>query len=174
MKRMTTGVLAGVIALCFGTEAFPQTAASALAFEPVVGTTGVLIARADGEALEEREEINEQPASGGEKIEKGGGKGQQGAEKARQKPERKAERAEERAEKKAEKEPEKAERKAEREEKKAERKAEKELQRAERKMEREEKKIKTQSEARGLERADEEAGEHGQHGRAKAREKQAR
>ncbi len=75
MKRMTTGVLAGVIALCFGTEAFPQAAASALALEPVVGAAGVLIAKADGEAEEEREEINEQGERGGEKIEKGGGKG---------------------------------------------------------------------------------------------------
>ncbi|MCZ6481592.1 MAG: hypothetical protein V3T60_03015 [Candidatus Binatia bacterium] len=152
MKRMTTGVLAGVIALCLGTEAFPQTAASALALEPVVGTAGVLIARADGEAEEEREEINEQLERGGEKIEKGGGKGQQGAEKNRQKAERKAEKAKE----------------------KAERKAEKELQRAERKADRKEKRIETKSRARGLERADEVAGEHGQHGRAKAREKQAR
>ena len=75
MKRITTGILAGFIALCFGSEALPQASASAVPLEPVAGATGILIAKADQEAEKELEEVTEEAKEDAKKIEKDRGKG---------------------------------------------------------------------------------------------------
>lgn len=173
MKQILTGILVGLIGLCFGSEGFALLSASNLpSFSPIPAPSIVMtvVQHEVGQALLVAKRGGKRGGKKAKRVESGG--------------DTKAEERQERAErekKRAETERETAERQAEQEKERAE--GEQEIAEGEAETEEEiavhaagteKKRTGKQSGLRGLDRADEVAGEHGEQGRKRARDKRGR